>query len=47
MRIENAAGDEVLEGVAETVDERGRLLVRTADRLVPVSSDEAHVIPKP
>ena len=47
VRIENAAGDEVLEGVAETVDERGRLLVRTADRLVPVSSGEAHVIPKP
>lgn len=47
VRIQNAAGDEVLEGVAESVDERGRLLVRTADRVVPVSSGEAHVIPLP
>lgn len=47
VRIQNAAGDEVLEGVAESVDNRGRLLVRTADGVVPVSSGEAHVIPLP
>lgn len=47
VRIQNATGEDVLEGVAEGVDERGRLLVRTADRVVPVSSGEAHVIPLP
>ena len=47
VRIEDATGATVLEGVAETVDGRGRLLVRTADGVVPVSSGEAHVIPVP
>ena len=45
VRIEDIAGDTLVEGVAEGVDERGRLLVRTADGVVPVSSGEAHVIP--
>ena len=45
VRIEDAAGATLLEGRAEGVDERGRLLVRTADGVVPVSSGEAHVIP--
>lgn len=45
VRIEDIAGDTLVEGVVEGVDERGRLLVRTADGVVPVSSGEAHVIP--
>lgn len=47
VRIEDATGTTVLTGVAEGIDGRGRLLVRTADRTVPVSSGEAHVVPLP
>ncbi|WP_354665586.1 hypothetical protein [uncultured Adlercreutzia sp.] len=36
-----------MEGVGAGVDERGRLLVRTADGVVPVASGEAHVVPLP
>ena len=45
VRIEDMAGNDTVEGVADGVDDRGRLLVRTADGVVPVSSGEAHVIP--
>lgn len=47
LRIENATGEIVVEGTGAGVDERGRLLVRAADRIVPVASGEAHVIPLP
>lgn len=47
LRIENASGETVVEGEGAGVDERGRLLVRAADRIVPVSSGEAHVVPLP
>ncbi|MEY8461306.1 biotin--[acetyl-CoA-carboxylase] ligase [Eggerthellaceae bacterium 24-137] len=47
LRIENASGETVVEGEGAGVDERGRLLVRSADRIVPVASGEAHVIPLP
>ena len=47
LRIENASGETMVEGEGVGVDERGRLLVRAADRIVPVSSGEAHVIPLP
>ena len=45
--IEDAAGTATLEGTATGVDERGRLLVRTADDTVPVASGEAHVMVMP
>ncbi|MFR1168485.1 MAG: hypothetical protein ACLSDQ_13435 [Adlercreutzia equolifaciens] len=47
VRIEDAAGTATLEGTAIGVDERGRLLVRTADDTVPVASGEAHVMVMP
>ena len=47
VRIEDAAGTATLEGTATGVDERGRLLVRTADDTVPVASGEAHVMVMP
>ena len=47
VRIEDAAGTATLEGTATGVDERGRLLVRTADETVPVASGEAHVMVMP
>lgn len=47
LRIENASGETVVEGTGAGVDERGRLLVRAADRIVPVSSGEAHVMMMP
>ncbi len=47
LRIENATGEIVVDGTGAGVDERGRLLVRAADRIVPVASGEAHVIPLP
>lgn len=43
--IEDMAGNVTVEGVADGIDDRGRLLVRAADGVVPVSSGEAHVIP--
>ena len=42
--IEDAAGTATLEGTATGVDERGRLLVRTADDTVPVASGEARCV---
>lgn len=45
VRVEDVAGGILAEGTAEGVDDRGRLLVRTADGTVPVSSGEAHVFP--
>lgn len=45
VRIEGIAGEVMAEGAVEGVDDRGRLLVRTADGIVPVSSGEAHVFP--
>lgn len=47
LRIENASGETVVEGTGAGVDDRGRLLVRSADRIVPVASGEAHVVPLP
>lgn len=47
LRIENASGETVVEGTGAGVDDRGRLLVRAADRIVPVASGEAHVVPLP
>ena len=37
----------MVEGTAEGIDERGRLLVRTDDAVVPVASGEAHVMVMP
>ncbi len=47
VRIEDAAGATTVEGTVTGVDERGRLLVRTADGAVPVASGEAHVMVMP
>lgn len=47
LRIENASGETVVEGTGAGVDDRGRLLVRSDDGIVPVSSGEAHVVPLP
>ncbi|QKF07863.1 biotin--[acetyl-CoA-carboxylase] ligase [Berryella wangjianweii] len=43
VRMVNLDGDVIVEGVSEGVDERGSLLVRTAEGLRAVSSGEAHV----
>ena len=47
LRIETIGGATTVEGVGAGVDERGRLLVRTVDGVVPVASGEAHVVPLP
>jgi len=38
--VEFTVGSEIVAGIAENVDEHGALLVRTADRLVPVMSGQ-------
>ncbi|MEC4271775.1 biotin--[acetyl-CoA-carboxylase] ligase [Adlercreutzia sp. R25] len=47
VRVEDAVGATTVEGTVTGVDERGRLLVRTADGTVPVASGEAHVMVMP
>lgn len=44
VRVATRTGEALAEGTVSGIDDHGRLLVRTADGVVPVSSGEAHLL---
>ncbi len=44
VRVVTRTGEALAEGAVSGIDDHGRLLVRTADGVVPVSSGEAHLL---
>ncbi|MEE8721890.1 MAG: biotin--[acetyl-CoA-carboxylase] ligase [Eggerthellaceae bacterium] len=44
VRVATRTGEALAEGTVSGIDDHGRLLVRTADGIVPVSSGEAHLL---
>ncbi len=44
VRVVTRTGEALAEGAVSGIDDHGRLLVRTADGIVPVSSGEAHLL---